>query len=390
MGGVFRSLVDACAELDSSSSFEMPDLKTTLLPSAGFTDGSVDSFFALSENRTDSKLATAFKKAAIEAVGQVAPVSASPSFQNGFSVKKQKEDEYEEEVEADGNFGETPTLPDIGTMIEDIPDMSEDESIFASPLLTPAVVQEELEPPGEPGHLLAELISAAAELEAALGETVDDTKPPVRDLAYDPSPPPSLRFESPATPTLFNASRFLPFKRSRKERRQKPAVSNSDEGLADEEADVPPRSKGDDDDDWDLLEAPGHEETNGPSGRGRGGTSLFGRGVVNGSRLAVFKKSTPTRSRVNRTPLDSERTPFTTPDPTASPALPEVKKRGRTHGLSLRKGTTTKFLPAKLPIGSSPTPSTSSVRRLLSSPSSSNKGVTSVPSHRRHAPQDLL
>ncbi|KAF8317489.1 kinase-like domain-containing protein [Cantharellus anzutake] len=93
MGEVFRSLVDTCARLDSSSSSEIPDLKTELLPPAGFTDGSVASFSALSGDRADPKLATSFKKAAIKikADGQVAPVSVSPDFQNGISGEKQKQ-----------------------------------------------------------------------------------------------------------------------------------------------------------------------------------------------------------------------------------------------------------------------------------------------------------
>ncbi|KAF8336558.1 uncharacterized protein EI90DRAFT_3119810 [Cantharellus anzutake] len=336
---------------------------------------------------------------------------------DGYSYKARQsvilddDDEYEERV-VRVEVEETPALPEVDTASEVTPDDASDISIKASAQPrppTPAVVQEEpsveLGPPGEPDHPLAELVSAAADLEAALGtplpaspaksvhteltspeepasqETVDETKPPIRDLVYDPSPAPSVRFEPPAAVTPSKPSRFAPFKSSRKKRREKPAVSNFDEGLADEETDVPPRNKDEDDDDWDLVEVPGHEETNGPSGRGRGrgrGTSLFARGVVDRYRLAVFKKSTPTRSRVNRTPLDSERTPFTTPDPAASPTPPEVKKRGRTPGLNLRKSTT-KFLRAKSPIGSSPTPSASSVRRLLSSPSSSTKGATAAP-----------
>ena len=224
-------------------------------------------------------------------------------------------------------------------------------------------------PASPTGSFKAEL----AATEPVLQRGVEEARPPIRDLVYEPSPAspaPSVRFD-PITVVQSKPSRFAPFKRSYKKRREKTGVANFDEGmdLADEETDVP-RGKGDDDD-WDLVEAPGREETeiNGP--RGRGGTNLFARGVVDRYRLSVFKRPTPTRSgsRPTGIGLDSQRPPITSADSTGSPTPPEGKKRGRTPGLSLRKS---KFLRAKSPIGSSPTPS---VRKLLSSPANSNKGA---------------
>jgi len=59
-----------------------------------------------------------------------------------------------------------------------------------------------------------------------------------------------------------------------------------------------------DEDDWDLVEAPGGEEKYVAA---KQSTSLFARGVVDRYRLAVFRKSTPSRSRPSsaRIPLDA-------------------------------------------------------------------------------------
>ncbi|KAG8852676.1 hypothetical protein FRB96_008532 [Tulasnella sp. 330] len=109
------------------------------------------------------------------------------------------------------------------------------------------------------------------------------------------------------------------------------------------------RTKDDDDvtereeDEWDLIEAPGGEDRNGAKG-----ASLWQRGVVDRYRLAVFRKgSTPRVPRSNSgATYDSAAASDTVGSP--SPTSDAKHRRGRTNGLSLRKSTGA-FLRAKSP-----------------------------------------
>lgn len=94
-------------------------------------------------------------------------------------------------------------------------------------------------------------------------------------------------------------------------------------------------------DEWDLVEAPGGEDRNGAKG-----ASLWQRGVVDRYRLAVFRKgNTPRTSRsASGLTYDSMGDFAGSPSPVS-----EVKhRRGRTNGISLRKSTK-EFLRAKSP-----------------------------------------
>ncbi|KDQ15602.1 hypothetical protein BOTBODRAFT_54499 [Botryobasidium botryosum FD-172 SS1] len=105
-----------------------------------------------------------------------------------------------------------------------------------------------------------------------------------------------------------------------------------------------------DDDDWDLVEAPGVEDINGSKGN-----TLFARGVVDRYRLAVFRKSSsqqPRRAsgrdrRVVSGMTTSPGTKSVTIDAAASPSPSDAKRRGRA-GLSIRKSTR-QFLRARSP-----------------------------------------
>ncbi len=323
------------------------------------TDGDVSSAVQTPSGSISSQNGKVNDVAHADATEDAVDVFDGYSYKARQSVNLDDEDEDADHLEcngsgADGDVEESSVLPDADLLGEVHPDSASDVSIKASaqfqqpdPDISKVQSMDEgSKTPRETDGVLAELASTAAEVVAALNtplpaspevdytltelapttvesaaalntplpaspteslrpelldaepsswEGAQEIKPPVRDLVYDPSPPPSVRFDT--TTVKSKPSRFGPFKRSGKKRRQKSGVLSFDEGmdLADEETDVP-RGK-DDDDDWDLIEAPGREETetNGPSSRG--GTSLFARGVVDRYRLSVFKKSTPTRSR---------------------------------------------------------------------------------------------
>ncbi|KAF8327560.1 uncharacterized protein EI90DRAFT_1766464 [Cantharellus anzutake] len=90
MGEAFGSLVDACPELDSSSSFEMPDLKIKALPPAGPTNGPADPPFALSGDSTDPKEVASKVQSLPELTPELfdtgvdASVAISPEAQDGI------------------------------------------------------------------------------------------------------------------------------------------------------------------------------------------------------------------------------------------------------------------------------------------------------------------
>lgn len=125
-------------------------------------------------------------------------------------------------------------------------------------------------------------------------------------------------------------------------RKEKSGVAALDKYLSDGgEDDV----DNDDDDDWDLVEAPGVEDRNGSRG-----TSLFARGVVDRYRLAVFRKaSTPAKNNQPRNVSGmSLRSDITASEASPSPSPSEKQRRGRNPGLTFRRNPK-QFLAARSP-----------------------------------------
>ena len=97
-------------------------------------------------------------------------------------------------------------------------------------------------------------------------------------------------------------------------RREKSGIAALDKHLGDGIDDLTEREE---EDEWDLVEADVDEERNGTKG-----TSLFARGVVDRYRLAVFRKSTPSRH--------GNRTSKASGTKAVSPSSSEKQSRGRT------------------------------------------------------------
>jgi len=171
---------------------------------------------------------------------------------------------------------------------------------------------------------------------------------PVEEEAKTPTDTP-VRVISPeapapqAAPPAASTSKAPPRGRRQKSERERASTIIK-------EVDEAPPTIDSEDDDWDLVEAPGVEDTNGPRGN-----TLFARGVVDRYRLAVFRKASsqqPRRAsarerRVVSGMTTSPDTKSVTIDSTASPSPSEGKRRGRT-GLSIRKSTR-QFLRARSP-----------------------------------------
>ena len=170
--------------------------------------------------------------------------------------------------------------------------------------------------------------------------------------------------ESKALPTTPPPKARQPqLNRLGRNRREKSGVFALDRYLSDAIDEATEAERDDEDDDWDFVEAADGEDRNGAKG-----PSLFARGVVDRYRLAVFRKASISTSRsgmrsasgmsnVSGTTVVSEMTESPSPS----------QRRGRTPGLSFRKGPR-QFLRPKSP----PSSFSSKTARSLSQSASSN------------------
>jgi len=101
-------------------------------------------------------------------------------------------------------------------------------------------------------------------------------------------------------------------------RKEKSGIAAFDKGFG---GDIDELTEREEEDEWDFVEAGVDEERNGTKG-----TSLFARGVVDRYKLAVFRKSTPSR-HANRTVSGASKVSGTE---AASPSPSEKRSRGRT------------------------------------------------------------
>ncbi|KAF9516583.1 hypothetical protein BS47DRAFT_1340705 [Hydnum rufescens UP504] len=294
--------------------------------------------------------------------------------------------EGDEDIPAGDGTDVTPKMPRIF-----LPPPLKPEPQPQPPAKRSVPVQVQQSTPIEDERPLSELIAATSFLENALQtpfslalstplppSPVESVSPEIEELKQATVATPSSGVESLASSTASSAtvtpsipSGSLPpiprpnYKGPTKARREKSGVPALDKLMTAVEEDEETSKQADpDDDDWDLVEAPGGEEKYLPS---KQSTSLFARGVVDRYRLAVFRKSTPSRSRPSRTPV---------PDQADSPSPSEGKRRGRTPGLNLRKSTN-KFLRTKSP-APPPSISASTPTRSLASMTNSANGSPAV------------
>lgn len=294
------------------------------------------------------------------------------SFKGRHSVLIDEEDE-EAEVEEDEDEGEDEDdmdaqrldeLPAIHTTdVEDGRTTPTEEAVPKTPEARKARLPDNFDQPSpsvtEPAarpdsQILPEDIAPAVP-EKSLDEAspTPESTPKLDKDVFQPMAPEPVAKEIPPVPAADDVVSKLPAAvasipnaptRQPRGRREKSGVHALDkylsDGGADEEEDVV-----DEDDDWDLVEAPGGEDRNGAKG-----TSLFARGVVDRYRLAVFRKvSTPGKNNSQRNVSGmSQRSDITVSEASPSPSPSAKQRRGRNPALTFRRNPK-QFLRARSP-----------------------------------------
>ena len=233
-----------------------------------------------------------------------------------------EDDEYEEDAE-DTSIMKSPISEDIRdqeSSLADTEDLAveteteeerepEPRTPEARPITTlPAEVPlEEVKPPVEPPQPV-EIAEPSAPMKRP---SVEIPRPSVDSQRSEVS---SKSGKPPIPPKSSNVPR--PSKHTGK-RREKSGIAALDKHINDGIDELTEREE---EDGWDFVEAGVDEERNGSKG-----TSLFARGVVDRYKLAVFRKSTPSRNG-NRTSGKSKQSSTEAVSPTPS----EKQNRGRT------------------------------------------------------------
>ena len=229
-----------------------------------------------------------------------------------------EDDEYEEDEE-DVSISKSPIFEDVKDQESALAD-SEDQAVETE-------TEEERE--AEPGTPEARPTTLPAEVHleetkpaiepVQPAETIEPSAPTKRPSADIPRPSvDSQRSElssksgkPPIPPKSSNVPR--PSKHTGK-RREKSGIAALDKHIGDGIDELTEREE---EDEWDFVEAGVDEERNGAKG-----TSLFARGVVDRYKLAVFRRSTPSR--------DGNRTSKASGTKAVSPSSSEKRSRGRT------------------------------------------------------------
>lgn len=199
-------------------------------------------------------------------------------------------------------------------------------------------------PEARPAILPAEVPSEETKLVIELIQPVETAEPPApakRPSADAPRPSiDSQRSETssksgkppipPRSPTIPRSSKQAG------KRREKSGIAALDKHLGDGIDELTEREE---EDEWDFVEAGVDEERNGSKG-----TSLFARGVVDRYKLAVFRKSTPSRHG-NRTVSGASKASGTD---AVSPSPSEKRNRGRTPLTFRNKKNAQKIPPTSL------------------------------------------
>jgi hypothetical protein len=238
-----------------------------------------------------------------------------------------EEDEYEEDEE-DISLLKSPTSEDT----------KDQESAMADTedLTTEAETEEEREAEPRTPEARPTILPAEAPMETkpvtepsqptGITEPPAPTKRPSADL-----PRPSVDSQRSETSSksgklsiLHKASAVPRSSRPTGKRREKSGIAALDKDIGDSIDELTEREE---EDEWDFVEAGVDEERNGSKG-----TSLFARGVVDRYKLAVFRKSTPSRNG-NRTTSGTSKRSGTE---AVSPSPSEKQSRGHTP-LSFRK-----------------------------------------------------
>jgi serum/glucocorticoid-regulated kinase 2 len=249
--------------------------------------------------------------------------------------------------------------------------------------ITPASELEELTPtvltPVTPSSISEPL--PAADVTPTLTPTTPATTAAEDIRAGSVTPPPRV---PPTQPVAAKQPR------AKREKSGVPALDRFMSSIIDEDDEATAAERDEEEDDWDFVEAPGVEEANGMK---TGGSSLFARGVVDRYRLAVFRKSSSSRTTSRDSTMPASPSPLSQ---SSSPTPSEGKARARrAGGLSLRKSTkqflrprspatysavTSKSHPTSRPPGSTSTPrSFSGVAGFLLAPSQSSPLHASEP-----------
>lgn len=287
------------------------------------------------------------------------------SFKGRHSVLIDEEDEEAEIEEENGEEGEEEGEADhlvddaqASNGVVSIPSTMADEIEEVIPK-TPEARKPSLHELSQTPYIAVEPIASTVSVETPVenvlpvvpSKATDGTSPSVevtpkvdKDLPH-PKTPEHLTKEMPPLPPLppspleeaSKAPSAVPQKTNvatrQRGRREKSGIAALDKYLSDgADEDVEP----DDDDDWDLVEAPGGEDRNGSKG-----TSLFARGVVDRYRLAVFRKaSTPGKNITQRNfsgmSNRSDISAATQMTPSPSPSEKQ-QRRGRNPALTFRR-----------------------------------------------------
>ena len=229
-----------------------------------------------------------------------------------------EDDEYEEDEE-DASISKSPISEDVRDQESALAD-SEDQAVEteteeereaeprtpeARPTTLPAEVPlEETKPAIEPVQPV-DIIEPSA---PAKRPSVEIPRPSIDSQRSETS---SKSGKPPIPPKSSNVPR--PSKHTNK-RREKSGIAALDKHIGDGIDELTEREE---EDEWDFVEAGVDEERNGTKG-----TNLFARGVVDRYKLAVFRKSTPSRNG-NRTSKASGTN-------AVSPSPSEKQSRGRT------------------------------------------------------------
>ena len=230
-----------------------------------------------------------------------------------------EDDEYEEDAE-DTSILKSPVFEDIKDQESSLAD-TEDQVVETeteeereaeprtpearpTPTLPADVPPEEVKPPVEPTQPV-EVAEPSAPMKRP---SVEIPRPSVDSQRSETS-------SKPGKPPIPAKSSNVP-RPSKGKRREKSGIAALDKHIGDGIDELTEREE---EDDWHLVEAGEEEERNGAKG-----TSLFARGVVDRYKLAVFRKSTPSRPG-NRTSKKSKQSSTEAVSPTPS----EKQNRGR-------------------------------------------------------------
>jgi len=230
--------------------------------------------------------------------------------------------EYEEDEEEDASVSKSP----VSEVVKD------QESVLVDTEDQAVETETEGEREAEPRTPEARPTTLPAEVpEEETKPATEPTQPPETSEPSSPSKRPSAEIPRPSIdsqrseissksgkppipPKSSNVPR--PSKHTSK-RREKSGIAALDKHIGDGIEELTEREE----DEWDFVEAGVEQERNGAKG-----TSLFARGVVDRYKLAVFRKSTPSRQGNRKAPGTSK----ISSAKAVSPSPSEKQSRGRT------------------------------------------------------------